>query len=70
MEELDLFKRERLSKISESFPEAVYIMGSEGIITYVNPTFEYLTGFSSVEIVGLSARKNIPRFQQNRESSG
>jgi PAS domain S-box-containing protein len=56
MEELDLFKRENLSKISESFPEAVYIMGSEGIITYVNPTFEFLTGFSSVEIVGLSAR--------------
>ena len=56
MEELDLFKRENLSKISESFPEAVYIMGSEGIITYVNPIFEYLTGFTSVEIVGLSAR--------------
>ncbi|MGP0564498.1 MULTISPECIES: sensor histidine kinase [unclassified Nitrospina] len=56
MKELDLFKRQKLSRISDSFPEAIYITDPDGVISHVNPAFELLTGFRGDDVVGKSGR--------------
>jgi PAS domain S-box-containing protein len=46
-----------LSKATEQSPVSVMITDSKGIIEYVNPRFEELTGYTSQEIIG-----NTPAF--------
>ncbi|MCC7300293.1 MAG: PAS domain S-box protein, partial [Verrucomicrobia bacterium] len=46
----------RLSTAIEQSPEAVLITDSDGIIQYVNPAFETITGYSRNEAVGQTAR--------------
>ncbi len=56
MGQLDLFKSEKLTKAVESLAEAVIITDPGGTITYVNPAFEKITGFSSKEALGKNPR--------------
>jgi PAS domain S-box-containing protein len=42
----------RLSTAINQSPEAVVITGPDGIIQYVNPAFEAITGYSSKEVFG------------------
>ncbi len=42
----------RLSTAIEQSPEAVMIAGSDGILQYVNPAFEVITGYSREEALG------------------
>jgi len=41
-----------LSSATEQSPTAVLITGSDGVIEYVNPMFEAVTGYSSAELKG------------------
>ncbi len=45
-------KINQLSRAVENSPSAIIITDSEGVIEYVNPTFEKMTGFSLKESVG------------------
>ena len=63
MEELDLFKSEKLSRAVEALAEAVIITDPGGTITYVNPAFETITGFSAEEALGKNPR--ILKSDQN-----
>lgn len=56
MEELDLFKSEKLALAVESLAESVIITDPGGTITYVNPAFESITGYSSEEAIGKNPR--------------
>lgn len=56
MEELDLFKSEKLSRAVEALAEAVIITDPGGTITYVNPAFETITGYSPEEALGKNPR--------------
>lgn len=56
VEELDLFKSEKLTKAVEALAEAVIITDPGGTITYVNPAFEKITGYSSGEALGKNPR--------------
>ncbi|HBT87233.1 ATP-binding protein [Desulfobacter sp.] len=49
----------------EQFSEMVYITNSEGIIEYLNPAFEYLTGFTRKECIG----KDISLFRSSKHDS-
>ncbi|NDY73457.1 hybrid sensor histidine kinase/response regulator [Desulfobacter hydrogenophilus] len=49
----------------EQFSEMVYITNSEGIIQYLNPAFEHLTGFSKEECIG----KDINMFRSSKHDS-
>lgn len=55
-------ERRRLSTAIEQSPETVMITDPDGIIQYVNPAFETITGYSSEEAIG-----NNPRFLQSGE---
>jgi diguanylate cyclase (GGDEF)-like protein/PAS domain S-box-containing protein len=41
-----------VSRVVEQWPDAVLIANRAGIIEYVNPAFEALTGFSRAEVLG------------------
>lgn len=56
MEDLDLFKSEKLSRAVESTADAVVITDPGGTIAYVNPAFESITGFSREEAIGENPR--------------
>ncbi|GJL79239.1 MAG: hypothetical protein NPINA01_22280 [Nitrospinaceae bacterium] len=56
MEEFDLFKSEKLSRAVEALAEAVFITDPGGTITYVNPAFETITGYSPEEALGKNPR--------------
>ena len=58
-------EREVLLAAVEQFSEMVYITNSEGIIQYLNPAFEYLTGFSKEECIG----KDINMFRSSKHDS-
>jgi len=58
-------KRELLLAAVEQFLETVYITNSEGIIEYINPAFENLTGFSREECIG----KDISMFRDSKHDS-
>lgn len=61
------FEKERdlLLVAVEQIPEMVYITNSEGIIQYLNPAFERLTGFSRQECIG----KDINMFRSSKYDS-
>jgi PAS domain S-box-containing protein len=42
----------KLSTAAQQSPSAIIIAGPDGLIEYVNPIFEKITGFSSDEIIG------------------
>ncbi len=44
----------RLFTVIEQSPESIVITDTEGIIEYVNPTFEHITGYSRDEAIGKS----------------
>ena len=46
----------RFKKIIESSFDAIIITDGEGCITYVNPAFESMTGFSACDVVGSNPR--------------
>ncbi|MHB8495632.1 MAG: PAS domain S-box protein [Casimicrobiaceae bacterium] len=54
-----------LSRAVEQSPAAVMIADRDCSITYVNPKFEELTGFASVEAVGMNVRDldSAPHFE-------
>jgi PAS domain S-box-containing protein len=57
----------KLSSAVEQTTDSVFIVNREGIIEYVNPAFERLTGFTREEAVGksrrmLSSGEHSPRF--------
>ena len=56
MEEFDLFKSDKMTKAVESIAEAVVITDPGGNITYVNPAFETITGYSSDDALGKNPR--------------
>jgi len=58
-------ERELLLAAVEQFSETVYITNSEGIIEYLNPAFENLTGFSREECIG----KDICMFRGSKHDS-
>nr|WP_319394028.1 ATP-binding protein [uncultured Desulfobacter sp.] len=58
-------ERKLLLATVEQFSEMVYITNSEGIIQYLNPAFEALTGFSRDECIG----KDISRFRSRKHDS-
>lgn len=58
-------ERKLLLVAVEQFSEMVYITNSEGIIQYVNPAFETLTGFSRDECIG----KDINLFRSRKQDS-
>jgi len=67
MEEFDLFRSDKLSRAVESLAEAVLITDPGGVITYVNPAFEKITGYSREEAQGQNPRilksgQNPPEF--------
>ena len=45
-----------LSRVVEQSEELVYITDKKGIIKYVNPAFETITGYKSHEVIGKSPR--------------
>ncbi len=49
---LQEMRLERLSKVVEQSPTAILITDSQGLITYVNPRFITMTGFTREEIIG------------------
>lgn len=49
-------ERRRLSTALEQVAEGVVITDAEGLIVYVNPTFEQLNGYSHAEVVGQTPR--------------
>lgn len=51
---IDTFKK--LSRVIEQTTEIVFITDLEGVIEYVNPAFESLTGFSKDEAIGKTPR--------------
>ncbi|NIQ00644.1 MAG: PAS domain-containing protein, partial [Nitrospinaceae bacterium] len=56
LEELDLFRSDKLSKAVDSLAEAVIITDPGGTITYVNPAFEAITGWKADEALGQNPR--------------
>jgi len=48
----DEVERKKLSSAVQQAAESVVITDPKGVITYVNPTFEKLTGYSASEVVG------------------
>ncbi|EIM64020.1 hybrid sensor histidine kinase/response regulator [Desulfobacter postgatei] len=58
-------ERGLLLAVVEQFSEMVYITNSEGIIEYLNPAFEYLTGFARKECIG----KDISMFRSSKHDS-
>src|SRR6056297_44309 len=58
-------KRALLLAAVEQFLETVYITNSEGIIEYINPTFENISGFSREECIG----KDISMFRDSKHDS-
>jgi len=58
-------ERKLLLAAVEQFSEMVYITNSEGIIQYLNPAFETLTGFSRDECMG----KDISLFRSHKHDS-
>jgi len=46
------FKLRKLSNVVEFSPNAVMLMGFDGIVEYVNPCFELLTGYAAVDLIG------------------
>ncbi len=73
---IDISKRKRneahmrkLSRALQQTADAVAITDKNGIIEYVNPSFEAITGYSSAEAIGqtpniLSSHKHDPAFYQ------
>ncbi len=49
-------ERERLATAIEQAAEAVVITDVDGVIQYVNPAFERITGYTSEEILGRNPR--------------
>jgi len=58
-------ERKLLLTAAEQCPEMVYITNCEGIIEYLNPAFERLTGFSREECIG----KDINMFRSSKHDS-
>jgi PAS domain S-box-containing protein len=58
-------QRRLLLAAVEQFSEMVYITNSEGIIQYLNPAFETLTGFSRDECIG----QDITMFRSRKHDS-
>ncbi len=46
----------RLATAVEQAGEAILTTDAEGLITYVNPSFEKITGYSSSEVIGMNPR--------------
>ena len=49
-------ERDRLATAIEQVAESVVIADVDGAITYVNPAFEHLTGYTSAEVIGQNPR--------------
>jgi PAS domain S-box-containing protein len=63
-------KLERLAAVVEQAAESIVITDKEGIIQYVNPSFEKITGFSAAEAIGnkpniLKSNRHSLDFYQN-----
>ncbi len=63
-------ERERLLSAIEQAGEMIVITDPEGMIQYVNPAFEQVTGYTRKEVIGQSPRflksgKQNPAFYQN-----
>ncbi len=52
MEERDSFDQQALSLAIEQVGEAVMVTDADGVIRYVNPAFEEMTGYSREEVLG------------------
>ena len=73
---IDISERKRkeahmrqLSRALQQTADAITITDKYGVIEYVNPSFEAITGYSSAEVVGqtpqiLSSQKHPPEFYQ------
>lgn len=52
----------------EQNPAGILITDLQGIVEYVNPKYEKITGYSKVEITGRKRSEFIPEDQQQKES--
>ncbi|WP_455204339.1 PAS domain-containing sensor histidine kinase [Kaarinaea lacus] len=59
---------QRLSQIIEQASDAVYITDSSGIIEYINPAFEAMTGYSKQHIIGLHADVLSASYHKNNSN--
>jgi PAS domain S-box-containing protein len=57
----------RLSRVVEQTAEAVIMTDPDGTITYVNPAFERITGYSTAEVIGRNPRL-LKSGQQSAET--
>jgi PAS domain S-box-containing protein len=48
--------RERLAKAVEQTGESIVITDAEGVIQYINPAFELVTGYTREEVIGANSR--------------
>jgi len=55
----------KLSRAVDQSADAIFVTNSEGLIEYVNPAFEVLTGYSQAEVVG----KNAGMLKSGQEAS-
>ncbi len=58
-------EREMMSRALAQTADSVMITDARGIITYVNPAFEELTGYPSVEVIGKTAGVLKSGFQSD-----
>ncbi len=54
LKEIELF--EQLSRVVDQSSELVYLTNKDGIIEYVNPKFEVITGYTKEEVIGKTPR--------------
>jgi len=61
-------ERQKLSLVIEQASDAVYITDSEGIIGYVNPAFETITGYNKEEIIGRHFELLTADYHKNQQA--
>ena len=64
--------RKLLAKLScavEQSADTIMITNSDGIIEYVNPAFEALTGYSSAEAVGQTPESSLPASKRRQSTA-
>ena len=54
-------RTELLEAALEGYPDGIGLLGEEGLVRLWNPSAEAMTGFPSVELLGVRCRSNWSR---------